>query len=108
METFTKVAVQKICKVFSYCFALKPLQVQGFTSYHDDVINVKELVREHVKKPEITSNQAVRDVPGKTSCMYFNLICTNVQSAIVLTVVISSVKLFSCSSTGVSGETNSP
>ncbi|KAI2656245.1 Zinc finger protein 568 [Labeo rohita] len=63
METFTKVAVQKICKVFSYCFALKPLQVQGFTSYHDDVINVKELVREHVKKPEITSNQAVRDVP---------------------------------------------
>ncbi|KAL1260757.1 hypothetical protein QQF64_008584 [Cirrhinus molitorella] len=64
METFTKVAVQKICKVFSYCFKLTPTQLQGFKSYHDDLINVKGLVREHVKKPEIKNNQAVTNVPA--------------------------------------------
>lgn len=68
METFAKVAVQKICKVFSYCFALNPTQLQGFKSYRDDVINVKE----HEKKPERKNSQAVRDVSGKTSCIYFN------------------------------------
>lgn len=72
METFAKVAVQKICKVFSYCFALNPTQLQGFKSYRDDVINVNELVKEHEKKPERKNSQAVRDVSGKTSCIYFN------------------------------------
>lgn len=78
METFTKVAVQKICKVFSYCFALKPTLLQGFKSYHEDVMNVKELVKEHVKKPERKNSQAVRDVHGKTSCIYFNVTCKNI------------------------------
>ncbi len=88
METFTKVAVQKICKVFSYCFALNPAQLQGFNSYHDDVIHVKELVNEHEKKPERTNSQAVRDVPGEISCIYFNVICKNIQYTVILTVVI--------------------
>lgn len=67
METFTNVAVQKICKVFSYCFALKPTQLKGYKSYHDDVVNVKEMAKE--KKPERKNNQSVRNVPGKMSCI---------------------------------------
>lgn len=71
MEIFTNVAVQKICKVFSYCFTLKPAQLKGYKSYHDDVVNenVKEVVKEHLKKPERKNNQTVRNVPGKTSCI---------------------------------------
>ncbi len=91
METFTSVAVQKICKVFSYCFALNKTQFEGFKSYvnDDDVINVKALVKEHEKKPERKKRQAVRDVPGKTSCIYFNVTCKKIQSTVILTVVIS-------------------
>lgn len=85
METFIKVAVQKICQVFSHCFALNPTQLQGFKSYHDDVMNVKE----HEQKPERKNSQAVRDVPGETSCIYFIVICRNIQSTVILTVVTS-------------------
>ncbi len=80
METFTSVAVQKICKVFSYCFALNKTQFEGFNSYvnDDDVIHGKALVKEHEKKPERKKRQAVRDVPGKTSCIYFNVTCKKI------------------------------
>lgn len=69
METFSNVAVQKICKVFSYCFALKTAQLKGSKRYHDDVVNVKEIVKEHLKKPERKDNQTVKNVPGKTPCI---------------------------------------
>ncbi|XP_056119487.1 uncharacterized protein si:dkey-182i3.9 [Rhinichthys klamathensis goyatoka] len=67
METFTNVAVQKICKVFSYCFALKPTQLKGSKSYHDNVVNVKEMVKEHLNKPERKDNQTVKNVPDSAA-----------------------------------------
>jgi len=69
METFTNVAVQKICKVFNYCFALKPTQLKGSKSYHDDIVNVKEMAKEHLNKPERKNNPTVKNVPGETSCI---------------------------------------
>lgn len=69
METFNKVAIQKICKVFSCCFALKQTLLRDLKSYSGNAVKVKALKKKHLEKTERNGNQTVKDVPGKTSCI---------------------------------------
>lgn len=71
METLTMVAMQKICRLFSYCIALKQAQMKRNNNVF---LNLKSLEEENLSTPEENKHaQSASGLSGKTFSISLSL-----------------------------------